>query len=72
MLQLVVFWHEGVQLPRELLDRTCQLQFAHQTVSVLFQLLRLDLFISVQVVNPVVKMQDLLASLFILASLVTL
>lgn len=70
VLQLVVFGHVGVQLARELFDRTRQLELFHQAVCVFFQLLWLDLFVGVEVVNPLVEVLDLLASLFILASLV--
>ena len=70
MLELVVLWHETGEDTRELLDLTGKLELLDKAICVLSELLWLDLLISVELVDSVVKLFNLLAAFLVLSSFV--
>ena len=70
VLQFVVLWHVGGKDFGECLNLRCQLKFSDEPVSVLFELLWLDLLVSIQLVDSLVELSDFLTALLILASFV--
>ena len=70
MLQLVVLWHELGQDVGEMLDLRCQLKLLDKSVSVLLELLRLNLLVRVDKVDSLIEVLDFLATLLILARFV--
>jgi len=65
VLELVVLGHELGQHSRELLDLRSQLELLDEAISVLFELLRLDLLVGVDEVNALVQVLDLLPTLLV-------
>ena len=72
VLQLVVLWHEAGEDARELLNLRSQLEFLHEAIRVLLELLRLYLLVGVQLVNALVELLDFLSAFLIFALLVVL
>lgn len=70
VLQLVVLWHEVGQHPSKLLNLRCQFKLFHKSIGVLFELLWLNLLVSVDKVDALIQVPNLLAALLILASFV--
>ena len=70
VLQFVVLWHVGGKDFGECVNLRCQLKFSDEPVSVLFELLWLDLLVSIQLVDSLVELSDFLTALLILASFV--
>ena len=70
MLQLIVLWHKLGEDLSEFLDLRSQAKLLDQAICVLFQLFRFDLLISVDEINALIQVLNLLTSLLVLAGLV--
>ena len=70
MLQLIVLRHETVQNSREFLNLTGKFELLNQTIGVLCQFFRLDFLVSVQLVDSVVQLFNLLTSFLVFVGFV--
>ena len=70
MLQLIVFRHEASKHSAKLLNQRCQLELSDKPAGVLFQFLRFDLLICIDLVNTLIKLSNFLTTLLVLSGFV--